>query len=158
MASAESIRTLFLSPKATYTIAEASAMLGMSVHEVRGWMAVGELEGCRGAEGDVIPWQELVSFGMDFWSQEAVEQALGARLAEAIPELLRLDDLHVRVPRLDILTLEQLARRDAHSVSTVLSHQLRDLTSAHSEWLAEQIPGFAEALAWPAATSGNSAS
>ena len=149
MPSAQNIRTLFLSPKATYTIGEAAAMLGMSGEDVRGWMAVGELEGCPGADGDVIPWEELVSFGMNFWSQEAVEQALGARLAEAIPELLRLDDLHVRVPRLDILTLEQLARRDAHSVSTVLSHQLRDLTSAHADWLAQQIPGFEEALAWP---------
>lgn len=149
MASAENIRTLFLSPKQTYSTDEAAAMLGMTGDDVRGWMAVGELEGCRGADDDVIPWDELVSFGMDFWSQEAVEQALGARLAEAIPELLRLDDLHVCVPRLDILTLEHLARRDAHSVSTVLSHQLRDLTSAHSGWLAQKIPGFEEALTWP---------
>jgi hypothetical protein len=33
---------------------------------------------------------ELVSFGMTFWSQEVVEEALGADLAEVLPELLRL--------------------------------------------------------------------
>jgi hypothetical protein len=35
---------------------------------------------------------------MDFWSQEAVEEALGTELAEASPELLRLTDLEVRIP------------------------------------------------------------
>ena len=42
-------------------------------------------------------------FEMDFWSQEAVEEALGAEVAEAIPELLRLTDLEVRIPRMDVV-------------------------------------------------------
>ncbi len=45
----------------------------------------------------MLSWGELASFGMGFWSREAIEPALGADLADAIPELLRLADLEVRI-------------------------------------------------------------
>jgi hypothetical protein len=96
-----------------------------------------------------VPWAELVSFGMDFWSQEVVEEALGAELAEALPELLRLTDLEVRIPRMEVVMLERLAAVDGETVSAVLGRELRDLVSVHSEWLSQEVPGFAVALAWP---------
>lgn len=46
-----------------------------------------------------MPWDELVSFAMDFWEQADVEAALGAELTDALPELLQLDDLAMRIPR-----------------------------------------------------------
>lgn len=113
-------------------------------------MAVGEIEGIVESEGGlVVPWGELVSFGMDFWSQEAVEAALGTDVAEALPELLRLTDLEVRIPRLQVVTLERLASAGGQSVSTVLARELRDLVSVHAPWLSAEVPGFADALAWP---------
>ena len=143
------IRTLFLHPKPTYTIGEAAALLEMEWRELRGWMDAGEVEGTETDEGLVLPWGELVSFGMDFWSQEVVEEALGAEVAEALPELLRLTELEVRIPRMEVVTLERLAARDGETVSTVLARELRDLVSVHSAWLSQEVPGFAEALAWP---------
>jgi hypothetical protein len=62
---------------------------------------------------------------------------------------LRLADLEVRIPRMEVVALEKLAARDGASVDTVLARELRDLVSALSEWLAREIPGFAAALAWP---------
>jgi hypothetical protein len=97
----------------------------------------------------MLPWGELASFGMDFWSQESIEEALGADLAAAIPELLRLADLEVRIPRLEILALERLADRDGKSIDAVLARELLDVVSAHSEYLATAIPGFTAALRWP---------
>jgi len=97
----------------------------------------------------VLPWGELASFAMELWSQEAVEEALGAELAGAIPELLRLANLEVRIPRLQVVTLERLAAADGASVSAVLARELRDLVSVHSAWLSREVPGFAEALSWP---------
>ena len=143
------IRHLFLHPYPTYSPVEAAEAIGMSVEDVRGWMEVGELEGieCRGAI--VLPWEELVSFAMDFWEQADIEAALGAEVAEALPELLRLAELEVRIPRLEVVALEKLAARDGKSVDTVLARELRDLMSAQSDWLAKEIPGFAAALAWP---------
>jgi hypothetical protein len=69
----------------------------------------------------MLSWGELVSFGMDFWPQEAIESALGADLADAIPELLRLADLEVRLPRLEILAWNASPTATA-SRSTPSSH------------------------------------
>jgi DNA-binding ferritin-like protein (Dps family) len=121
----------------------------MSERELRGWVAAGELEGQETRDGLVLPWAELVSFAMSFWDQEEIEAALGDDLATAIPELLRLADLHVRVPRMEVVALEQAAARDGKSVSAVLGRELLDFVSAHSEWLAREVPGFAAALMWP---------
>ncbi|HEX8154456.1 MAG TPA: hypothetical protein VF698_15085 [Thermoanaerobaculia bacterium] len=143
------IRTLFLHPKPTYAIGEAATLLEMDWRDLRGWMETGEVEGIETDEGLVLPWAELVSFGMDFWSQEVVEEALGADLAEALPELLRLTELEVRIPRMEVVALERLAALDGETVSAVLARELRDLVSVHSEWLSQEVPGFAEALAWP---------
>ena len=147
--TAAHIRRLFLEPQATYSIADAASLLGMHWRDVRGWMESGELEGVDTDEGLVLPWGELVSFGMDFWSQEVVEEALGADVAAVLPELLRLTDLEVRLPRLEVVALERLAARDGETVGTVLARELLDLVSVHSVWLSAEVPGFAAALAWP---------
>jgi hypothetical protein len=150
MADAVKIRTLFLSSRPTYPLPEAAALLGMDPDDLRGWMDVGEIEGVETDDGPAVPWGELVSFGLDFWSQETVEEALGVDAAEALPELLRLTDLEVRIPRMQVVTLERLAAATGATVSAVLARELRDLVSVHSIWLSE-IPGFTEAFWWPAA-------
>jgi hypothetical protein len=143
------IRDLFLNPHPTYSPVEAAEAVGMSVEEVWGLEAVGELEGIETANGIVVPWTELVSFAMDFWDQAEVEAALGTELAEALPELLQLADLGVRIPRFEVVALERIAVRDGRSVDSVLARELRDLVSAQSVWLAKEIPGFSAALSWP---------
>lgn len=145
-ASPTQIRDLFLNPRTTYSPAEAAEAVGMAVEEVWGANAVGELE--PDENGDV-PWGELVSFAMDFWDQAEVEAALGDDLADALPELLQLADLNVRIPRVEIAALERIAVRDGRSVDAVLARELRDLVSAESSWLGREIPGFAQALNWP---------
>jgi hypothetical protein len=98
---------------------------------------------------EVVPWAELVSLAMETWSQEVVEEALGADVARAIPELLQLSELQVRIPRMEVVALERVAARERQTVSAVLARELRDFVSVHSEWLSIEVPGFAEALAWP---------
>ena len=44
--------------------------------------------------------------------------------------------------------LRYFADRDGTSVDTVLSGQLDDVASAHSEELTEHLPGFAAAFAY----------
>jgi len=151
MLSTAAIRRVFLEPKPSYPLREAARLLGLKAKELRGWIEAGELEP---GEDEQIPWAEIVSFGMDLWSQEAVEAALGADLAEAIPELLRLTELEVRIPRLEVVALERVAARDGRAVDAVLARELLDFVSAEAEWLEGEIPGFAEALAWPDLTIG----
>jgi hypothetical protein len=111
--AATHIRRLFLEPKDTYCVRDAAEILCMPLLDVLGWMEVGELEGMDTPHGLMLSWGELASFAMGFWSQESIEEALGADLAGAIRELLRLADLEVRIPRLEILALERLAGSDA---------------------------------------------
>jgi hypothetical protein len=155
MEHAANIRHLFLQPHPTYPLNEAAALLGTSIDDLRGWLEVGEIEGVE-IDGEMaVPWTELLSFGMDFWSQEVVEEALGSEVAEVIPELLKLVDLEVRIPWMQVVTLERLAAIDGATVSAVLARELRDLVSVHSEWLSEEVPGFAEALHWPELAAGS---
>ena len=149
MSTSDAIRRLFLHPHPTYPLPEAAKLLGTDVDDLQGWMEAGEIEGVAMGGAVVVPWSELVSFGMDFWSQDVVEEALGGDVAEVIPELLRLVDLEVRIPRMQVVTLERLAAMDGVTVSAVLARELRDLVSVHSEWLSLEVPGSAEALHWP---------
>ena len=150
------VRRLFLEPKPTYTFAEAAALLGMSTRELGGWVEAGELEGEQTKVGLVLPWTELVSFAMGFWDQEEIEAALGDELATAIPELLRLTDLNVRIPKIEAVALERVGVREGKTVGAVLAKELLDFVSVHSEWLSRDVAGFAEALAWPFAAAGAS--
>jgi hypothetical protein len=144
------IRRLFLEPKPSYSTPDAAALLGMTVRDLCGWVEAGELEGDQTKGGLVLPWAELVSFAMGFWDQEEIEAALGDDLATAIPELLRLAELHVRIPRMEVVALEHVAARDGKTVSAVLGRELLDFVSTHAEWLSHDVPGLADALAWPA--------
>jgi len=145
-ASATRIRDLFLDPRPRYSPVEAAEAVGMVIEDVWGAKALGELEA---GEDGCIPWAELVSFAMDFWDQEEVEAALGDDLSEALPELLQLGDLRVRIPRLEIAALERIAVRDGRRLDVALARELRDLVSSESAWLAREIPGFGQALNWP---------
>ena len=118
----------------------------MTSRELRGWVEAGELEGDQTTDGLVLPWPELVSFAMGFWDQEEIEAALGDDLSTAIPELLRLAELHVRIPRMEIVALEHVAARDGKTVSAVLGRELLDFVSVHAEWLSRDVPGLADAL------------
>jgi hypothetical protein len=132
------IRDLFLHPTHSYSVADTAKLLGLRPSELHRWIASGEIE----ADGNSLPWEEVASFAMDWWSQEVVEQALGKDVAKVIPELLRLRELHVRIPAMEVVALERVAGREGKTVDAVLARELLDFVSVHGE-------GFGEALAWP---------
>ncbi|MEA2327674.1 MAG: hypothetical protein QOE68_2633 [Thermoanaerobaculia bacterium] len=147
--AAANIRRLFLDPKNTYSEAEAAEILNMEPLDLKRLMESGEVEGIRTCYGLTVSRKELISFAMDFWPQEAIEEALGDELTKGIPKLLRLARLEVRLPRFEILALERLAERDCKSVDAVLARELLDVVSAESDYLAVEIAGFTSALRWP---------
>jgi hypothetical protein len=147
---ARRIRKLFLEPKSNYSLTTGARVLGITVKELRAWIDAGEMETDEGSGGVTIPWSEIVAFGMDIWSQATVENALGADVAEAIPELLRLTELSVLLPRFEVAALQRVAAKEKRSVDALLAAELLDFVSVRSAWLNCEIPGFANALAWPA--------
>jgi len=68
-----------------------------------------------------------------------------------IPELVRLTELEVRIPRMEVVALERVAARDGKSVDAVLARELLDFVSANAPWLDREVPGMLAALAWPEA-------
>jgi hypothetical protein len=144
------IRRLFLEPKPTYTLSAAARLLGMSTNDLSDWIDSGELEAVETHRGLVLPWEEVAFFGMEFWTQASVEAALGADVAEAIPELVRLTELNVRLPGMEVMALERVAAREGRAVDAVLASELLDFVSTEAAWLSHEIAGFADALRWPA--------
>jgi hypothetical protein len=140
------IRRLFLEPKDTYSDAEAAEIIGVELLDLKRRMDSGEVEGVRTCCGMTVSRKELISFAMDLWPQETIEEALGDDLAKAIPKLLRLADLQVRLPRFEILARKHLAERDGKSVNALLARELLDIVSAESGFLVAKIPGFTAAL------------
>ena len=59
-------------------------------------------------------------------------------------------ELRVRLPRHHIDMLEYRADQQETTVSGVLALELDGIASAHIEELSAALPGFAEAMAWPA--------
>ncbi len=114
-------------------------VLGFSERDLHAWVESGELEPID-RHGLLLPWSEVASFAMEFWSPEAIEEALGSDVAAVIPSLLRLVDLEVRLPRMQIVTLERLAARAGGSVSAVLARELRDLVSVQARRAAAGTP------------------
>jgi hypothetical protein len=147
--TAAHIRRLFLDPKDTYSDAEAAEILGLEPLDLKRRIESGEVEGVRTCCGINVPRKELIAFALNFWPQKAIEEALGDDLAKALPKLLRLAAVEVRLPRFEVLALQRLAERDGKSVDTVLGLELLDLVSAESDFLAAKIPGFFAALRWP---------
>lgn len=146
--SAPSIRTLFLGPAAHYSLSDAATLLGLEESEVRRWVASGELKALDLAGELRLPWSEL-TFALELIGQEVIDRALGTDLERALPELVRLAELRVRIPRYEIAALEQIAARDGSSVDTVVAWELLDAAWTNADWLGAIIPSFGEALRWP---------
>jgi hypothetical protein len=61
------------------------------------------------------------------WPQDLIEAALGRELEEIMPELARLTDLRVRVPRFSVVALGRGARREG--TTSTKSYRVSYLTS-----------------------------
>ncbi|MEO8378102.1 MAG: hypothetical protein ABI779_00420 [Acidobacteriota bacterium] len=124
---APSIRRPFLQPETHYSLSNTATLLGLERSEVLGWIVSGELEALDIADELRIPWSELVTFALELMGQEAIEEALGTDMERAMPELVRLAELRVHIPRYEISALEQIAARDGSSVDSVVVSELSTL-------------------------------
>jgi hypothetical protein len=93
--------------------------------------------------------EELIAKAMEIWPPDLIEDALGPDAGAVLPDVIRLTDLRVRVPRYHVDMLEHFAERDRTTVSGTLTRELDAIASAHAEEMSSAIPGFADALTWP---------
>ncbi|HEX7151443.1 MAG TPA: hypothetical protein VF618_08150 [Thermoanaerobaculia bacterium] len=149
------IRSIFLHERASVSISEAATLLGWSAEAMMTAIERGEVEVSTGAAGEAIPLQELFAKALEQWPLELVEESLGDRAAEVLPDALRVGNLTAPLPRYQVAMLAYLARRQQTTIGQLLTHELDELAVEHLHELSSAIPGFAEAFHWP---SGNEAS
>lgn len=149
MTPQQSIRQLFLEPQASYGPDECASLLTCSHEEVITAIAQGDLAVQLAGTIPRIPWEEVALAAAERWPQDAIEDALGAEATAVVPELVRLTDLHVRVPRFGVLVLGRIAQREGTTVSQVVARQLLDLAAGESDGLERSIVGLSAAMRWP---------
>jgi hypothetical protein len=147
----DSIRHIFLSPRPHFALLTAASLLGIPFAELKNEVEDGAIVAVSTAIGRCVPREELIAAAMRIWDQATIEEALGEEASSVLPEAIRLVELRARVPRYQREMLRYLARRQGTTVDHVLVRGLDDVASAHAEELAAALPGFAEALGWPAA-------
>jgi hypothetical protein len=143
------VRDVLLRPKQFYTPGEAAELLGWTIGEMDAAIRDGDLEVTPTCSGRRVPWQEVAAMITAQHPQATIEKALGRDVASVMPELVRLAELRVEIPRYQTVMLTKLAERDNISVDELLSRHLLDLAGAESIWLNEAIPQFSSAMRWP---------
>jgi hypothetical protein len=150
----EAIRALFLEGKSHYSLAEAATLLRWSKGKLAEEIAASEL---RPIDADaIVPWRVVAVFAVTEWSPEMIEDALGAEII-VLPDLLRLGELCIRLPRYQIVALEAAARRSTATISEYLSQYLLDQTCTEAPALVRTVEGFREAYIWPRSDTSESA-
>jgi hypothetical protein len=81
--------------------------------------------------------------------QAVIEEALGREMASVMPELVRLAELRVRIPRYQVAMLAMLAGRERLSIDELMARHFLDLAACEGDWLSRNIPGFDAAMRWP---------
>lgn len=140
------IRQLFLAPKPVYSTSETASLLGLKLTAVEEAIRAGELDATRTCSGYSLSWQEVAIAVTTQHPRETIEKALGRQTSSVLPDLLRLAELRVRLPRCQTLMLEQ---REHTTVDDVLARHLLDLAAAEREWLTATSPQVEAAIRWP---------
>ncbi len=151
MTTLERIRQIFLHPADAYSLSGAAAVLEYSHEQMVAAVEQGDLSTVRHGDLTRIPWEEVALAAAEQWSQETIEEALGTEVSAVVPELVRLTDLHVRVPRFGVIVLGRIAQRDGTTINDVLARQLLDLAVGESAALERSVSGLSAAVRWPLA-------
>jgi hypothetical protein len=143
------VREVFLQPQEFYGLTEAAELLSWSFDETRRAVSDGDLEAERTCSGFRIPWQEVAAMITAQYPQAAIEHALGRDVSAVMPELVRLTEIRVAIPRYEVVMLGKLAERENLTIAEFLSRHLLDLAGSEIDWLNGVVPEFSAAMNWP---------
>jgi predicted transcriptional regulator len=145
----ERIRTIFLHPHSFVSIDDATSLLGWSRDQMREAIEGQEVDLTTACSGKVVPHDELMALALHEVPIEWIERALGARAARVLPQGVRSRSVRVSIPRYQAAMLDYLAEQQQTTAGHLIAAALEDLVSERLEVLAQAIPGFADAVAWP---------
>jgi hypothetical protein len=145
--------TLFLAPRAFYTLAEARAIARVSRARLTRAIAEGEVEPVSDGRSVVLAWADVVALALTRWSPRQLAHILrDAGCGDALPPLNRFRTIAVELPVYQLRLLHHLAEQRSPrggpplTVSDVLEYELCALASEKNlPAMDRMIPGFAAA-------------
>lgn len=143
------IQTLFLHPVESYRLAEASRLLGMTTAALRREAQDDHAEEFRAGRTWRFPWRWIACLALQRWTLAEIHEALGTDAANALPSLLALRTVTVRLPEYILRALELIAADERRTVDDVLSYELVELAGTVAEEMEPRIPGFRQAYLFP---------
>jgi hypothetical protein len=143
------VRTIFLHPRSFVSIGEAAALLGWSAEQMGEAIEGQDVDLTTACSGKVIPCGELKALALYALPIEWIERALGSRAVRVLPPGTRSRSIRAYIPRYQAAMLDYLAEREHTTAGHLIATVLEDLVSERLEALAQAIPGFADAVAWP---------
>lgn len=143
------IRTIFLERRCRYSLADISRLAGITERKVISGIKAGEYLASRRRGEYRFTWSELAHIAMAKWPLPVIHDALGADAALALPPLLLLQELQVRLPTYQVLMLRRLAELARVDVDSYLANYFLDLAGSEVATLDAEIPGFKAAMRFP---------
>jgi hypothetical protein len=138
----ERIRRIFLQVRQHVSIRQATDLLGWTRERMTATIAAGEVVLSSTPLGKWVGREELIAKGLEAWTLDVIEAALGDDAARVLPDALRTAELRVRLPRFQIEMLQYFARQEATTVSGILSRELDGMASANAAELSAALPGW----------------
>jgi hypothetical protein len=143
------IQALFLHPAEEYRLCEAARLVGVSPGVLRREAEADQREAYRANGNWRFSWRQVAYSALRRWSLAEIHEALGADAAIALPPLLSLRSLTVRLPEYLVRALETMAAEDATTIDDWLHHELVDFAGTVADRMERVVPGYRLAYFFP---------
>lgn len=145
----ERIRKLFLKREPSYRLSEAARILGMSRGALQREAQRDERDAYRVNGRWRFTWRQVTHIALRRWSLAEIHDALGPDANMALPPLLALRALTVRLPEYLVRAIELSAARENTTLDDWLHHELIDFAGTIATSMEREIPGFRRAYLFP---------
>jgi len=143
------IRTIFLRRVESYGLREAARLTGITHGTLKRKAEAGELHAYQSNGSWRFTWHQLALIAMKRWTLAEIHDALGADAAKALPPLLSLRTVTVRLPEFIARALEKIAEDNATTFDASLHNALMDFAGSRPDEMEAAIPGFWRAYLFP---------
>jgi hypothetical protein len=143
------IQTLFLQPAESYSLAEGARLLGTSPATLKREASYDRCEEYRREGRWCFTWRQIALIAFRWWALEEIVDALGADAATALPPLLTLRSVTLRLPEYIVRALETVAAEDQTTIDAYLSDELLEFAGGVVDRMEAVHPGFRRAYFYP---------
>src|SRR6202051_989542 len=137
----ERIRVFFLQPAESYSLAEGSRLLGVSPGKLKREAAFDIREEYRRDGRWCFTWRQIALIAFRWWALEDIVDALGTDAATALPPLLSLRSVTLRLPEYIVRGLETVAAEERTTIDAYLSGELLEFAGGVVDRMEAVHPG-----------------